>query len=1106
MMDAYDPRTHSHPHQFDPDSHYAHQPQHVAHAAYGAYYTQPRALPSQGSLYGAIPASTDSSAHSSPNAGAFIDDAAYAPAAPAAVGSYAMASGTQQQLALASDARNGNAMQASGSRSHSHSHSHSYSLSSASGSSSNSSPAGGPSPLPSAHAPSSSSTSLSTLPNSSSSAMANGTPLSRPLTHKETELLSHLDRLKFFLITAPSRWADAEALGDESTLGLGSGSNGGASKVQQGTPMMPHPNTHPALNRFLLPSGEYVTCVLWSGLYHITGTDIVRALVFRFEAFGRPVRNMKKFEEGVFSDLRNLKPGTDACLEEPKSPFLDLLFKYQCIRTQKKQKVFYWFSVPHDRLFLDALERDLKREKMGLEPTTHVVGEPALSFTYDSKRTLYEQFSKAQGTQEGEGELETAVRRAEEAMAAEREARPATSSGSGRSSAGPSSASAGSSTTATAGTDRSGSGSAAPGTPFFNMFSLFEGSPSYKQRRKKGPRVGRSALARDSTTSEDDVPGNNAGRADSIEDIDGEMSAAELFDAQASLGAGAGTQVQAQRQADNQRLVQAQHLAALTQRAGGVAQVQRTRPQNGGMYDQQQLQLPGRAMHPSLAAVQGQSQRPNAEARHTYPLLPAHDITHTHMSSLTTPTLGASVSGTSTQMLSQVGARKTKAYACPLYSCQQLFKRLEHLKRHVRKHTLERPYQCELCQRRFSRADNLNQHMRTHNRDGLNAGTAPDAAMLGAPNETEEDGVDQVLYAPNAQYDLDACEVEVSEHANVQFEDDDVSKAYRYSSNSTNGYYGLAGGDVQQFANIVASPENSPQMTASQLQGDWSAHANSLPAAHSVGYDYNTSSHPSPAFSTASAPSMQARYATSYGTPATGAYQIQSDYSPTSFSAPSSAGSLSAPAHKQTFDHAALYPTALGLQGLVNGQASGTGPVRRYRSATPTIARVGEHIRRPATANTLDGSPLASGSTRGYHPYAHPQYPAAAATGSAHSSPAPYQAQLEYTAFDRQPHGLAHQSQSTTHGSSSSDPSAFQDGLQSLIGLSTMGPALGGYETTTATSIAASGAAYTGVYADGTQYATPDTTTAGYYANMASLDSTGQYNEQYRYDVSTSGN
>ncbi len=67
--------------------------------------------------------------------------------------------------------------------------------------------------------------------------------------------------------------------------------------------------------------------MLWSGLYHITGTDIVRALVFRFEAFGRPVRNMKKFEEGVFSDLRNLKPGVDACLEEPKVCFSTFFFQ-----------------------------------------------------------------------------------------------------------------------------------------------------------------------------------------------------------------------------------------------------------------------------------------------------------------------------------------------------------------------------------------------------------------------------------------------------------------------------------------------------------------------------------------------------------------------------------------------------------------------------------------------------------------------------------------------------------------------------------------------------------------------------------------------------------
>ncbi|KAK7206195.1 transcription factor STE12 [Myxozyma melibiosi] len=169
-------------------------------------------------------------------------------------------------------------------------------------------------------------------------------------------------------------------------------------------------------NRFQLPTQEYVTCVLWcvsylplchsnalltqfcyrKGVFYITGTDIVRCLTFRFQAFGRPIKNPKKFEEGIFSDLRNLKPcNDDALLEEPKSTFLELLYKNSCIRTQKKQKVFNWFSVPHDRLFLDALERDLKRESMGQEATTEAVSEPALSFQYDPDQTLFEQLMKA---------------------------------------------------------------------------------------------------------------------------------------------------------------------------------------------------------------------------------------------------------------------------------------------------------------------------------------------------------------------------------------------------------------------------------------------------------------------------------------------------------------------------------------------------------------------------------------------------------------------------------------------------------------------------------------------------------------------------------------
>eukprot|EP00833_Pecoramyces_ruminatium_P013218 jgi/Orpsp1_1/1187250/evm.model.d7180000056345.1 len=124
------------------------------------------------------------------------------------------------------------------------------------------------------------------------------------------------------------------------------------------------------LKRFQLPNGETISCVYWKNTFYITGTDIVRSLVFRFHAYGRPVKNIKKFEEGIFSDLRNLKPGVDAILEEPRSEFLEMLYKNNCIRTQKKQKVFFWFSVPHDRLFLDALERDHKRESEGKEPST----------------------------------------------------------------------------------------------------------------------------------------------------------------------------------------------------------------------------------------------------------------------------------------------------------------------------------------------------------------------------------------------------------------------------------------------------------------------------------------------------------------------------------------------------------------------------------------------------------------------------------------------------------------------------------------------------------------------------------------------------------------
>ncbi|KXN67153.1 transcription factor, STE-like protein, partial [Conidiobolus coronatus NRRL 28638] len=127
--------------------------------------------------------------------------------------------------------------------------------------------------------------------------------------------LINMESLKEFLLTGPSHW----------------------------DPEQP-------IQRFQLNNGEQISCILWNHLFFMTGTDIVRTLMYRFQLYGRQVKNLKKFEEGVFSDLRNLKPGIDAVLEEPRSEFLEMLYRNNCIRTQKKQKVFFWYSVPHDRL------------------------------------------------------------------------------------------------------------------------------------------------------------------------------------------------------------------------------------------------------------------------------------------------------------------------------------------------------------------------------------------------------------------------------------------------------------------------------------------------------------------------------------------------------------------------------------------------------------------------------------------------------------------------------------------------------------------------------------------------------------------------------------
>ncbi|KAI0628926.1 hypothetical protein C8Q77DRAFT_1021698, partial [Trametes polyzona] len=58
-----------------------------------------------------------------------------------------------------------------------------------------------------------------------------------------------------------------------------------------------------------------------------------------------------------------------------------------------------------------------------------------------------------------------------------------------------------------------------------------------------------------------------------------------------------------------------------------------------------------------------------------------------------------------------------KTFQCRGYGeCRMVFSRSEHLARHIRKHTGERPFTCH-CGKQFSRLDNLRQHAQTVHAD-----------------------------------------------------------------------------------------------------------------------------------------------------------------------------------------------------------------------------------------------------------------------------------------------------------------------------------------------------------------------------------------------------
>ncbi|KAG8860429.1 homeodomain transcription factor ste12 [Serendipita sp. 411] len=784
------------------------------------------------------------------------------------------------------------------------------------------------------------------LQQSSSTPSSMYSGLSRPLNAHEIELLAQLERMKQFLATAPSRWSSSaqgpqQHQPQQHQQAQTSGINALTSV----------PTSHPALNRFLLPSGEYVSCVLWSGLYHITGTDIVRALVFRFEAFGRPVINMKKFEEGVFSDLRNLKPGTDACLEEPKSPFLDLLFKFQCIRTQKKQKVFYWFSVPHDRLFLDALERDLKREKMGLESTTVPRGEPGISFVYDPKRSLYEQFLKpaSVNNSDADGDEEDELR---SAMTS-----PTSSSfpnrGKPLSVVSPADIIArklqaaantvkqeSPDVTSTSSPQLTG-GALANKQIFTNMFSLFEGSPTYKQRRKK---------ATSSASSKANIIGSSA------------QNGPEVSRRRSTLISEAVSRRNSMLSLSTDPKSSASHPSPSRGSADPLS-----RPQSA-IATQQALPSYGLSMNPTV-------ERPMTAESHSET---------SENSSQMHPSLQSNRPPTHPSLhppeASQTGT--TKAYICPLFSCRRLFHRSEELRKHLPSHAtsaLKRSvehngarYPCDRagCRKVFTKPETLKLHQQ--------------GCTLWTPI------ADPIYRFEDEEGDMDlelVQEVEVS--ADSKFEDEPVSISpppilghhrpsdlnlshlQHRSSFSGHPHEGTMGSNAQ-FAVVTTSAETSPYVeTPDASSSQWT----SVPpqsAAGSQGYphvqqhphslSHHTSHHN---IGTLTSPPGSAHSHSSVGVRSVfSQQQAHGSLIPIRYQSPDFSlyhYPSSAPAHKATFDHSTLYPPNYQHQHSTHPNSGMAGlSLRRHRSAAPAMSggtsvgglRIGAHLvdSRPASS------------------------------------------------------------------------------------------------------------------------------------------------------------
>jgi len=105
--------------------------------------------------------------------------------------------------------------------------------------------------------------------------------------------------------------------------------------------------------------GESITCAWWQDRGVVSGSDIVKAIgaLYRLSHMGRTLKDRKRLEEGIFSDLRSMRCDTDYVLEAANSNLLKFLYRSNAVRTHKRQKVYMWSAVPFMTLYHETVRR-----------------------------------------------------------------------------------------------------------------------------------------------------------------------------------------------------------------------------------------------------------------------------------------------------------------------------------------------------------------------------------------------------------------------------------------------------------------------------------------------------------------------------------------------------------------------------------------------------------------------------------------------------------------------------------------------------------------------------------------------------------------------------